>query len=174
MTDEIAPESGDVPAAADPTGQAAPDPSQQIRGLEQRLRGLDAKVTTLQRERDTFAAKVSALESGQIDADATLKAQLQAKDSELADLRAKAAALPKLAKYPNVARELGESIASVPDEALASLEAQLSQAPLTDDTPRAKPNPVPSNPPDSDGADITGMSREQILAQIARSGGPFN
>lgn len=173
MTDEIAPQPEDVAVPADPTGQAGPDPSVKVKELEQRLRGLDAKVTTLQRERDAQAAKVAALESGQIDADATLKAQLQAKDHEIAALRSKAEALPKIAKFPNVAREMGESIASVPDEVLASLEAQLSQAPTTE-APPARPTPVPANPPDSDGSDFAGMSRDQILAEIGRTPGPFN
>lgn len=172
MTDEIAPESGDVSAVADPTGQAVADPSRKITELEQRLRGLDAKVTTLQRDRDAALQKAAALEAGQISADETLKAQLTARDQEIAQLRLKADALPKIAKYPTVARELGEAIANVPEEALASLEAQLSQAPVTEDAPK-RPTPVPSNPPDSDGSDYSGMSREQILAQIARTPGPF-
>lgn len=173
MTDEIAPESGDVSDAADPTGQAAADPSQKARELEQRLRGLDAKVTTLQRERDALNARVAAFEAGQVSADETLRTQLAAKDQQIAELKRTADAVPKIAKYPTVARELGEAIANVPDEALASLEAQLSQVPVTEDAPK-RPTPVPANPPDSEGSDYSGMSRDQILAQLARIGGPFN
>lgn len=173
MTDEIAPETTDVSDAANATAQAAADPSLKIKELEQRLRGLDAKVTTLQRERDAASAKAAALEAGQISADETLKAQLAAKDQTIAELTRKADAVPKMQKYPNVARELGESIANVPEEALASLEAQLSQAPVTEDAPK-RPTPVPANPPDSEGSDYSGMSRDQLLAAIARAGGPFN
>jgi predicted nucleic acid-binding Zn-ribbon protein len=170
MTDEIAPESTDVSETTDATAQVAPDPSKAAKELEQRVRGLDAKVTTLQKERDALSQKVQGLESGQINADATLQAQLQAKDQEIAELRSKAAAIPKLTQYPKAARTLGESIGALSDEVLADLEAQLTLAGISDEPapPAAKPPPVPANPPNSDGSDISGLDRQQLLDRMAK------
>lgn len=171
MTDEIAPESTDVSEAANPPGQAEADPSQKARELEQRVRGLDAKVTTLQKERDALNQKVQGLESGQIDADATLKAQLQAKDQEIAELRSKAAAIPKMTQYPKAARTLGESIGALSDEVLADLEAQLTLAGVSDEPapPAAKPPPVPANPPNSDGEEYSGLTKEAIIERMRKT-----
>lgn len=150
---------------------SATPPTQGTSELEQRLRGQTAKVNTVTAERNALAQRVADLESGKIGADEALKAQLEAKDRELADLRIKAAIGPKMARFPKAAEVLGEGIGNLPDEALADLEARLTlpgTEPAAAAAP-ASPKPVPANAPDSDGDPLADVTREGLLARIARA-----
>lgn len=127
--------SGDGGAGAPPKDESATYLS--------RIAGLDAKVTTLTdaqkaAEARALAAeqKLAQYETGKVNADEALRAQLAAKDAELATERKQAALARVEAKFPETYALLGEATASMAPEVLAATEARLKGVtPEDDDSP---------------------------------------
>jgi len=119
----------------------------EVTTLRSRNAGLDAKVTELmkatQAAQDAAAAaaqKLADYESGKVQADEALRAQLQAKEAELAQV-ARDAALARIeAKYPETFAVLGEAAASLSVDQLAASEARFAGVPATVET--KVPTPV--------------------------------
>lgn len=145
--------------------------------LRSRLSGQTAKVNQLQAERDTIKAErdalalqVAAAQKGEVNKDEALKAQIAAKDTELAAIRQEAALARIEAKYPEAYAELGELAANMPADKLAALEARLTNA-QTDEEP---PSPRGNNGPRTTGAaKPREESSQDILAKLKAQGLPW-
>lgn len=142
-----------APASA-PVTQTSPD---EVTTLRSRNAGLDAKVTSLtqaqktaQTERDAAVQKLADYEAGKVNSDEALRAQLQAKDVELASER-QASALARIeAKYPETFAVLGESAASLSPEKLAEAEARFKG--VTVEESNEPPKPIGNNPARTQGS----------------------
>jgi hypothetical protein len=141
-----------VEGEAQPTAQAdagTPPQPDEVTTLRSRNAGLDAKVTELQRkateaERKAAEAaqKLSDYESGKVQADEALRAQVAAKDAELALVRKEATLTRIESKYPETFGVLGEAAAALTEDQLAASEARMSGAGLSSDPP----SPLGANP----------------------------
>src|SRR6478735_5969229 len=125
-----APEGGaeGTPSAAPATAGAA---SPQDTTLLSRISGLDAKVTSLaesNKAKDTtieaLQKQVAEMQSGTIDKDEALRAQVAQKDAELELVRKEAALARIEAKYPETFAVLGEAAAALTADQLAASEAR--------------------------------------------------
>lgn len=143
-----APEGGDAgtPAAAPAT---APTASGQDATLLSRIAGLDAKVTNLVSQNTEKDATIEALrkqvaemQAGTVDKDEALRAQVAAKDAELAQVRREAALANIRAQYPETFSVLGEAAASLTADQLAASEARFAGVAAVPETPV----PVGANP----------------------------
>lgn len=99
--------------------------------LLSRIAGLDAKVTSLTQEtakekaaREAAEQKLRDYEAGKVGADEALRAQVEAKDAELAKVRQEARLAKIEAKYPETFGVLGEAAAGLTDDQLAASEAR--------------------------------------------------
>jgi len=149
MADEnegTTPETSEAPAAT--TGTPAVD--SEVTTLRSRNAGLDAKVTELQKA--TKAAedraaealqKLQDYESGKVQADEALRAQLSVKEAELAEARKAQALAMVAAQYPESFAVLGEAAANLSADQLAAAEARFSGVPVE----TSAPVPVGANPP---------------------------
>jgi seryl-tRNA synthetase len=139
MTQE---DEGTTPAGTEaPTPAAAPaeatsgtpKAADEVTTLRSRNAGLDAKVTELQRA--TAAAQAAAAaaaqkladyESGKVQADEALRAQLSAKDAELVQARNQARLATIAAKYPETFGVFAEAAVSMTDDQLAAAEVRFT------------------------------------------------
>lgn len=170
---------GDVEVPADegtseaPPAQATQTPDEVAR-LKSRAAGADAKVTELTKaqaalkaERDAALAKLTDYEAGRVNNDEALKSQLAAKEAELAEARREASVARLQAQYPESYLELGDAIATMTPEKLASLEARLSgNFETTEDAPvprRNNPARTPGGAPKSTDEDL---SIEDLQAKL--------
>lgn len=134
---------------AQPAQVGTPAPVDEVTTLRSRNAGLDAKVTELQKvaaeakaAADAAAAKLADYEAGKVGADEALRAQLQAKEAELAETR-KLAALARIeARFPETFGVLGAAAASLTEDQLAASEARFAGVAAPPETPR----PVGANP----------------------------
>lgn len=174
-----APPSGEAQPAAgsgqpDPTAAGTPvDPT---RELELRIRGLDAKVGQLQKERDDARKEATDLRSGVINAQDASKAEVETVKQENARLQALLNAATLSSKYPKAAQALKNSIGAVSEDELADLEATLGAAVETPAAPAAAPNPkpVPNTPPNAGLDDLTKMSSNQLAQALGSAIGDWN
>lgn len=148
-TTEGAAEAQPVESDAPATGtQTAPD---EVTTLRSRNAGLDAKVTALSASEKAAIARAEAAEQralelaeGKDNGDAELRAQLSAKEQELADIRREAALARIEAKYPETFGVLGEAAAALTADQLAASEARFAGVPIETTT---QPTPVAGNAP---------------------------
>lgn len=101
--------------------------------LRSRLSGQDAKITELTKARTEAEARAAAAdkrlaeyEAGKVGADEALKAQLKVESDRANAAERKAQIAEIKATYPEAYVELGDAVADMPAEKLASLEARLS------------------------------------------------
>lgn len=114
-----------------------------------RIAGLDAKVTELKlaakaekTAREAAETKLAEYEAGKVNADEALRAQLLAKDTEIAK-RDREIALTRIeAKYPETFKVLGENAATLTVDQLADAEARFQGTPAGE---APSPKPVPNN-----------------------------
>jgi hypothetical protein len=187
MTDNAGTNDGDVEVpAAEGTSEAPPTSATQtpdeVTRLKSRAAGLDAKVTELSRseaaakaERDAALARLNDYEAGKVGNDEALKSQLQAKDAELAEARREASVARLQATYPESYLELGDAIANLTPEKLASIEARLSGVPSEDDSPtprRSNPARTPGTPTRGNG--LEDLSIEDLKAKLRADKAPAN
>lgn len=133
-TQGSAADAGHAPSAA---SQSASGQDEYAKLLS-RIAGLDAKVTTLQSEtvaerraREAAETKLRDYEAGKVSADEALRAQLEAKDRELAATR-KEAAMAKIASaYPETYGVFGEAVVGMSPDQLAAAEARFAGTPGT-------------------------------------------
>ena len=144
-------ETVEAPAPAE-AAQGTPTEDNVVTTLRSRNAGLDAKVTELQKaaqaaeERAQAAAqKLADYESGKVQADEALRAQLSAKEAELAQARTEKALALIAAQYPETFSVLGEAAASLSADQLAASEARFAGVPVE----TSAPVPVGANPPRS-------------------------
>lgn len=128
-------------------GTQTPD---EVTTLRSRNAGLDAKVTELTKARKAAeeaaaaaAAKLAEYEAGRVGADEALRAQLAAKDAELAEVRKQAALAQVAAAYPETFSVLGEAAVALSADQLAAAEARFRGVPGEAEPP----TPVGANPP---------------------------
>jgi hypothetical protein len=136
-------------AEAQPEAQApvvTPQTPDEVTTLRSRNAGLDAKVTELQKasalaeaRAAEAAQKLSDYESGKVQADEALRAQLQAKDEELARERNERRGERIQSRFPETYGVLGEAALSLTEDQLAASEARFVGQAET-------PVPVGSNP----------------------------
>lgn len=145
-----APEGGaaGTPAAAPAPAAAA---SQQDTTFLSRIAGLDAKVTSLvesntakDKELETLRKQIADAQAGVVNADEALRAQVAAKDAELAQARTDAALARIEAKYPETFSVLGAAAATLTVDQLAASEARFAGVPSETTTP---PIPVGTGAP---------------------------
>ena len=144
-----APAGGEAPEGAEATAAAAtgtPTQPDEVTTLRSRNAGLDAKVTELLKAQaaekvraDAAEARALELAQGKDNGDAELRAQLQAREQELAETR-KLAALTRIeAKYPETFGVLGAAAASLTEDQLAASEARFAGV-------AESPRPMGANP----------------------------
>lgn len=177
MTDAIAgtePESAEAPPAQVGTPQA-PD---EVTTLRSRNAGLDAKVTALQTETAAAvaaaaaaAAKLADYEAGKVNADEALRAQLAAKDAELAQARREGALNSIKSQYPETFGVLGDAAANLTADQLAASEARFSGIPATPTETTAKPVPGATNGarPPVTAKNIEDMSAAELRAHMTQT-----
>jgi uncharacterized protein (DUF3084 family) len=147
-----------------------PQTPDEVTTLRSRNAGLDAKVTELSKKAKAAetaaaeaAAKLAAYEAQTVGADEALRAQLQAKDAELAEARREAAVARIEAKYPETYGLFGDAVATMADDVLAASEARLKGV-AADTEP---PKPIGNNPSRSTGgASGTANPAEETVADI--------
>lgn len=129
------------------TGTQTPD---EVTTLRSRNAGLDAKVTELTKARQAAeqaaaeaAAKLADYESGKVQADEALRAQLSAKEQELEAIRQEALVARIEAKYPETFALFGNAVTGMTPETLAASEARLTGAGF--DAVPETPRPVGNN-----------------------------
>lgn len=117
--------------AAEATATAAP--KVEDAKWESRVRGLDAKVTELQKlqaaadERATAAErKLAEYEAGKVGADEALRAQLAAEQAKTAEAERRAALALIQAQYPETFSVLGDAAAALTTDQLAAAEARFA------------------------------------------------
>jgi len=139
-------EAVEAPETAE-VASGTPSTPDEVTTLRSRNAGLDAKVTELMRTaKDAEAAaaaaaqKLADYESGKVQADEALRAQLQAKEAELAQVAREAALARIEAKYPETFSVLGDAAASLTADQLAASEARFAGVPATVET--KVPTPV--------------------------------
>lgn len=142
-------EGEEAPAAA-AAASGTPNTPDEVTTLRSRNAGLDAKVTELSNaSKAALAAKEAAeqklrdYEAGKVDADEALRAQVQAKDTELAQVRLEAKLARIEAKYPETFGVLGEAAAALTEDQLAASEARMAGVPVESSTP----TPIGGNAP---------------------------
>jgi DNA repair exonuclease SbcCD ATPase subunit len=145
LTDTTAPDGVEAPAEAEAPA-AVPATTDELAQFKSRNSGLNAKVTTLEQERDQLRADLANARQGLTDkesGDADLRRQLEEANAALATAQ-KAAALADLkGSYPEAFSELGDGALSLTPEKLASLEARLTAA--RDEGEPETPKPVGNN-----------------------------
>lgn len=162
----LAPETeGQVEAPAAQTGNEAAT-------LLSRIRGLDAKVTTLEQAKAAAeaaaaaaAAKLADYEAGKVGSEEALRAQVALKDQELAQARKEAAVARIQAKYPETFGVLGDAATALTEDQLAANEARLSGGGDTSEPPAprgANPSRVPASGPKA----IEDMSAAELRAHL--------
>lgn len=159
----------DSPAPAAGT-QTQPD---EVTTLRSRNAGLDAKVTELskaakaaQEAAAAAAQRLADYEAGKVGNDEALRAQLEAKEAELAQVRKEATLARIEARYPETFGVLGEAAAALTADQLAAAEARFAGvAGALPETPK----PVGVNPqrPISSGSKaIEDMSAAELRAHL--------
>jgi len=120
-----------TPAPAEQTG--TPPAGDEVTTLRSRNAGLDAKVTELQKARQEAerkaadaAKKLADYEAELVSKDEALRAQVAAKDAELAAIKAQARQQFIESKYPETFGVLGEAALGLSDDQLAASEARMS------------------------------------------------
>lgn len=148
-TTATAPEGTEAPsgeAAPEATTQeAAPQTPDELASLRSRNSGLNAKVTTLQQERDQLRAELDNARKGLTDkdaGDADLRAQLAAAQTALETAKKEATLASLRGSYPEAFAELGEGALALTPEKLASLEARLTSAKDSGSEEPETPRPV--------------------------------
>lgn len=155
MTDTIAgtpsEPTGEAPTAPAPVTPPAVD---EVTTLRSRNAGLDAKVTELQKtaaqaaaDAAAAAAKLADYEAGKVNADEALRAQLAAKDAELATARREAALNSIKSQYPETFGVLGDAAASLTADQLAASEARFAGQPAAPTETTTPPVPGGTNAP---------------------------
>lgn len=133
-------DAGQEPAADAHSAPSAtqPDASQpdEYAKLLSRIAGLDAKVTSLKSETDAQRAareaaekKLADYEAGKVNADEALRAQLEAKERELAQTRREVAMAKIATAYPETFGVFGEAVVNMTPDQLAAAEARFAGAP---------------------------------------------
>jgi hypothetical protein len=124
----------------------------EVTTLRSRNAGLDAKVTELSKaakaaaaDRDAALAKLQSYEAGKVGADEALRAQIAAKEAELAAVRQEAALARIEAKYPETFALLGDAAANLSADKLAEAEARFKGV-AAPETPAPAPKPIGNNP----------------------------
>jgi hypothetical protein len=133
MTDENAGITDETAEAQTPPATGTPPAQDEITTLRSRNSGLDAKVTELSKAQKAAeqraaeaAQKLADYEAGKVGADEALRAQIAAKDTELAQVRREAALARISSKYPETFGVLGDVAASLTDDQLAASEARMT------------------------------------------------
>lgn len=166
-----APTGGDAgtTAAATVTAPAAsqPDPT-----LLSRLSGLDAKVTSLVEQntvKDSTIAdlrkQIAEMQAGTVNADEALRAQVAAKEAEIAQARQEAALANIKATFPETFGVLGAAAAYLTADQLAAAEARFAGVASTE-----PPVPVGTGAPRSPASGakaIEDMSIAELTAHLS-------
>ena len=157
MTDEnagTAPAEGEAQSQDTAPATGTPTPVDEVTTLRSRNAGLDAKVTELskaQKLADQRAAeaekKLNEYLTGKVMEDSDLRAQIQAKEDELATARREAQLAKIEAKYPETFSVLGEAAAALTADQLAAAEARFAGVAA----PTGTPKPIGNNPPRTQG-----------------------
>ena len=146
--DDTASSAGNAPAAS----AAAVDPRDaELASLRSRNQGLNAKVTELQTQIGTLTTELGTARAGLTDKEsayADLRAQLAKANDTIANLTRQNEAAALSARFPEAAKELGDSIAGMKPETLAALEARLAGAAASTQSEGLEetPRPVGNNP----------------------------
>ena len=165
----------EAPKVTPEVTSGTPPAADEVTTLRSRNAGLDAKVTELtkaQKAAEAQAAealaKLTDYEAGKVDADEALRAQLSAKDAELALIRNEAALAKIEAKYPETFGVLGEAAAALTADQLAASEARFAGVKDETTTP---PVPVGTNAPRSSAPkkSIEDMSAAELRDYAART-----
>lgn len=171
------PVEGEAPQPSAPQAPEAGTPPQQdeVTTLRSRNAGLDAKVTELQRKAaeaerkaQEAAAKLSDYESGKVQADEALRAQLSEKDAELAEVRRQMALTHVASKYPETFGVLGDAAAHLTEDQLAASEARMRGVGMPE-----TPVPVGANPARNPAAAtkaIEDMNADELRQHMRRLG----
>lgn len=133
----------------EPTGAVAevtitqPD---EVTKLRSRNQGLDAKVTSLTRSQkeaieraEAAEAKLNEIVTGKANGDEETRALILKLNAELDASKATAKAAILASRYPESYAELGDSIATMPEDKLAGIEARLAGVPAESNRP---PTPI--------------------------------
>ena len=175
MTDEnagTAPVEGEAPVAAAAVAPVTPPAADEVTTLRSRNAGLDAKVTELakatklaEQKAAEAAQKLADYESGKVNSDEALRAQLALKEAELALAHREAQVARIEAKYPETFGVLGEAAAGLTEDQLAASEARFAGVPATPETPR----PIGANPPRTPGGakSIEDMTAAELRTHLA-------
>jgi len=144
MTDELdTTAQGGEEAPAGEAPAAAPSNPDELANLTSRNKGLNAKVTELQKKLEAEVAARTAAEQAAIDkagSDEPLKKRIAELEAKLEAGEKAAALAAKGAQYPEAFSELGEDIANMSTEKLAALEARLKAA--KDEGEEELPKPI--------------------------------
>jgi hypothetical protein len=144
-------EAPEAPAEGTQTPETGTQTPDEVTTLRSRNAGLDAKVTELTRARAEAervaaeaATKLSDYESGKVQADEALRAQLSVKEQELAAMRQEVLVAGVAAKFPETFALFGAAVSGMTPETLAASEARLTGAGF--DAVPETPRPVGANP----------------------------
>lgn len=155
----------------------------EVTTLRSRNAGLDAKVTSLSQEtashkaaREAAEQKLRDYESGKVQADEALRAQLSEKDIELAQVRREAALARIEAKFPETFGVLGEAAASLTADQLAASEARFAGVPAESNTPPVPLGTGAPRVPAAGGKAVEDMNVAELMAHQAKvfSGSSFD
>jgi hypothetical protein len=146
----------------------------EVTTLRSRNAGLDAKVTELTKAQKAAeqraaeaAQKLADYEAGKVNNDEALRAQLQAKEAELALARKETALARVAAKYPETFGVLGEAAAALSEDQLAQAEARFAGVPATPETPTPKPLGANPSRPTGGAKNIEEMTAAELRAHLA-------
>jgi hypothetical protein len=146
---------------------AAPD---EVTRLRSRNAGLDAKVTelskTLKALNEELASAKSALDEAQkgvVDKDEAFRAQLTARESELAELRTSVKVATIARDYPETYGVFGEAVANMSSEQLAAAEARFAGIDNSEPA-ETKPKPVGNNPTKQVGTPTPTSAKDRLSA----------
>jgi hypothetical protein len=154
---------------------AAPD---EVTTLRSRNQGLDAKVSELLKSAAAEKARADAAEAralelaqGKDNGDQELRAQLAAKDQQIAQAQ-KAALLARVeSKYPETFGVFGDAAAGMSEDQLAASEARMAGVAVVGET--SKPNPLGANPA-RPAAPATKSLEDMSVAELKAQLGTFN
>jgi hypothetical protein len=173
MTDTnegTAPEGGEDQSTEE-TPVAGTPVKDEVTTLKSRNAGLDAKVTSLiaaaavaEQKAADAAKKLADYEAGTVGSDEALRAQLQAKEAELATARQETALARIEAKYPETFGLFGAHAATMAEDVLAASEARLKGVAGEDDE---NPAPVGNNASRTTGGATAAKAKgQQTIAEL--------
>lgn len=164
-----------VEGEAQGTAPVTPPTPDEVTTLRSRNAGLDAKVTELQRATKAAeqkaaeaAQRLADYEAGKVGSEEALRAQVAAKDAEIALARKEAALARVEAKYPETFAVLGEAAGSLSDDQLAAAEARFRGVGEVPETPTPKPlGANPQRAPGTAAKAIEDMSVDELRKHLA-------